>query len=175
MTIVESDLSQVQERVEKLESQVERLNIRSPVHGSVKGLKISTIGGVIDPSQVVMQIVPIEGGLMVETRIQPRDIGHIKPGLDVNVKVSSYDFSRYGTVRGKLDYISATTFENETGDRYYLGRVSLEKNYVGNDPKQYIIIPGMTVQAEIVTGSKSILDYLLRPVHKSVTSSFSER
>lgn len=173
--VVEVDLSQIQERIEKLEAQVDRLKIKAPLHGYVKGIAVNTIGGVLDPGQVVMQVVPAEGHLLIETRIKPRDIGHIKPGLDVNVKVSSYDFSRYGTVKGKLKHISATTFTDEQGERYYLGRVSLDRNYVGSDPKQYLIIPGMTVQADIVTGSKSILNYLLRPIHKSVTTSFSER
>ena len=99
----------------------------------------------------------------------------MKTGQLVNVKVSSYDFSRYGTIEGVLEYISATTFVNEDGTRYYMGRVSIEKNYVGRDSKQNLIVPGMTVQADIVTGGKSILAYLLKPIHTSITTAFTER
>lgn len=99
----------------------------------------------------------------------------MKTGQPVNVKVSSYDFSRYGTIDGILEYISATTFTNDDNSRYYMGRVSIAQNHVGKDPQKNLIVPGMTVQADIVTGSKSILAYLLKPIHNSITSAFSER
>lgn len=119
--------------------------------------------------------MPLEGNLIIETQIQPKDIGHVKTGQSVNVKISSYDFSRYGTIEGVLEYISATTFVNDDGTRYYMGRVSIAKNYVGNNEKENLIVPGMTVQADIVTGAKSILAYLLKPIHTSVTTAFTER
>jgi len=175
LNTIQDNLEEVNQKIDKLEAQSERSKIKSPVHGFVKGLVFNTIGGVIDPGKVVMQVVPMEGGLMIESRISPRDIGHVKIGLDVNIKVSSYDFSRYGTVRGRLEYVSATTFSDDTGKKYYLGRISLNKNYLGNDPKKNLIMPGMIVEADIVTGTKSILSYLLRPVHRSLVSSFSER
>ena len=116
----------------------------------------------LNPGKVIIEIVPLEGALVIETKINPRDVGYVKIGQLVKVKVSSYDFSRYGTVNGNLEYVSATTFINEDGTRYYLGKVSLEKKYVGKDPTRNLIIPGMTVQADIVTGSKTILAYLFK-------------
>lgn len=175
LNIVETDLSQINETVQKLEEQVDRLEIRSPLHGFVKVLNIKTIGGVIESGQILAEIVPLEGKLIAEIQIQPKDIGHVKTGQKVNVKVSSYDFSRYGTIEGTLEYISATTFVNDDNSRYYMGRVSVSQNYVGNDSKKNIILPGMTVQADIVTGAKSILAYLLKPIHNSVTTAFTER
>lgn len=175
LNAIDMELSQVLETVKKLESQVNRLEIKSPLDGFVKGLKVNTIGGVIEPGQIIMQIVPIEGPLVVEIKINPRDIGHIKIGQDVNVKISAYDFSRYGSVRGTLQYVSATTFVNEKEESFYMGKVALKQNYVGLDPKRNLIVPGMTVQAEIVTGSKSILAYLLKPIQTNIQTAFSER
>lgn len=175
LNVVDGNLTQVEENIKKLEEQVSRLEIVSPSYGFIKVLNIKTIGGVIESGQILAEIVPLEGNLILETQIQPKDIGYMKVGQDVNVKISSYDFSRYGTIDGVLEYISATTFSNDDDSRYYMGRVSISQNYVGNDPKKNLIVPGMTVQADIVTGSKSILAYLLKPIHTSVTSAFSER
>jgi adhesin transport system membrane fusion protein len=172
---VDTDLAQVDEMIDKLSGQIERLDIKSPSYGYVKGVKVKTIGGIVEAGKVMLEVVPLEGDLVVETKIQPRDVGHIKLGQEVKVKISSYDFSRYGTVRGKLEYISATTFINDDGTRYYLGKVSLEKNYVGQDSARNLIIPGMTVEADIVTGTKTILAYLLKPIHTTVTTAFTER
>ncbi len=175
LNTVEGDINQIEETIKKLEEQVNRLEIKSPSYGFVKVLNVKTLGGVIESGQILAEIVPLEGNLIIETQIQPKDIGHVKTGQSVNVKVSSYDFSRYGTIEGVLEYISATTFVNDDGSRYYMGRVSIEKNYVGSNEKNNLIVPGMTVQADIVTGAKSILAYLLKPIHTSVTTAFSER
>jgi membrane fusion protein, adhesin transport system len=175
LNIVEGDINQMEETIKKLKKQVERLEIKSPSHGFVKVLNVKTIGGVVESGKILAEIVPLEGNLIVETQINPKDIGHVKTGQAVNVKVSSYDFSRYGAVQGVLEYISATTFVNDDGTRYYMGRVSIAKNYVGSNAKENLIMPGMTVQADIVTGSKSILAYLLKPIRNSITTAFTER
>ncbi len=175
LSLVEGDQAQINESIKKLEEQVGRLEVKSPSYGYVKVLNIKTIGGVIESGKILAEIVPLEGNLIVETQIQPKDIGHIRTGLPVKIKVGSYDYSRYGAINGELIYISATTFVKDTGVRYYMGRVSLARNYVGSDPKKNLIVPGMTVQADIVTGSKSILAYLLKPIRNSVTTAFSER
>jgi len=175
LNTVEGDINQIEETIKKLQEQVNRLEIKSPSYGFVKVLNVKTLGGVIESGKILAEIVPLEGNLIIETQIQPKDIGHVKTGQSVNVKVSSYDFSRYGSIEGVLEYISATTFVNDDGSRYYMGRVSIEKNYVGPNEKVNLIVPGMTVQADIVTGAKSILAYLLKPIHTSVTTAFSER
>ena len=175
LNVVDGNIAQIEENIEKLEEQVKRLEIASPSYGYVKVLNVKTIGGVIESGQVLAEIVPLEGNLILEVQIHPRDIGYMKVGQSVNIKISSYDFSRYGTVDGVLEYISATTFTNDDDTRYYTGRVSIAQNYVGSDPKKNLILPGMTAQADIVTGSKSILAYLLKPIHTSVTTAFTER
>ncbi len=149
--------------------------MRAPVRGVIKGLAVNTIGGVIQPGQTLMEIVPLDEALVVEARIPPQYIGNIRIGQPVQIKVSTYDFSRFGTVEGKLSSLSATTFAGQEGDRYYRGRIVLDHNYVGTQAGRNMIMPGMTVMADIVTGRKTILDYLLKPIHRSLMTAFSER
>lgn len=172
---VKSQLAQTNEVVKRLQNKVSRFEIRSPVQGLVKGLKVNTIGGVIEPGETLMEIVPLDKNLVVEARILPRDIGHVAVGQTVRVKISSFDFSRYGAVKGVLDFISATTFLDEQKQPYYRGRISLERSYAGSNPSANKILPGMTVQADILTGEKTLLAYLLKPIHLSLLSAFSER
>lgn len=174
LSAVSSEISQNKELIEKVEERISRLVMRSPARGLVKGLILNTQGSIIAPGQVVLEIVPLDEALEVSVKISPQDVGHIHVGQAVQVKFSSFDFSRYGTVKGTLDKISATTFSAEDGSRYYQGRVLLEKKYVGNNPKN-TIIPGMTVMADIITGKKTILEYLLKPIHVSLKTAFSER
>lgn len=172
---IKTEIAQNSEDIIKLQNKVERLQIRSPVYGLVKGLKINTIGGVIRPGETLMEIVPLDKSLVVEARILPQDIGHVQVGQPVWVKISSYDFARYGALQGTLEFVSATTFMDQNNKPYYRGRVALLQNYVGNDPKKNIIMPGMTSEVDIITGEKSILAYLLKPIHLSLKTAFTER
>lgn len=162
------------EQVKKLQERFNRLEIKAPTKGLVQGLEVNTIGAVIQPGQTVLKIVPFGRVLEAKVKIPPQHIGHIKKGQPVQVKFSSFDFSRYGSVPGKLENISATTFEGEAGERYYQGRVKLDRSYVGRQ-KENAIVPGMTVMADIVTGEKTILDYLLKPVRNAMKTAFTER
>ncbi len=171
---VMADQAENREILEKLRERRARLDVRAPVRGLVKGLAVNTVGGVVYAGQVLMEIVPLDEELIVQVRIPPQHIGHVRRGQAVNVKFSSFDFSRYGYVPGALEHISATTFRGEGGERYYMGRVQLQRHYVGDDPRN-VVMPGMTVMADIITGRKTILDYLLKPVHLAVRTSFSER
>ncbi len=172
---VENDLEETNKIKEKLQQQIARLDIRSPVNGLVKGLEIHTVGGVIAPGRQLMEIVPAGSDLLAEVKISPNDIGHIKVGFPVIVKITSYDFSRYGAINGTVSGLSATTFANQRGQTYYKGMVTLEKNYVGNNPQQNLILPGMIVNADIITGEKSLLAYFLKPIYKALNSAFRER
>lgn len=169
------ELAEVGQTLGKLEDRVRRLDITAPVKGTVKGLNAHTIGGIIAPGGVVLEIVPFERELIVETRITTRDIGHVAVGQPVTVKVLTYDFARYGSISGTLTNISATTFIDDDGEPYYRGIISLEKDHVGADPRLNRVLPGMTIQADIGTGSKTVLEYLLKPVYASVNQSFRER
>ena len=173
--VLESERADALEIREKLGLQIERLAIRSPVDGVVKGLEVHTVGGIISPGRELMEIVPADSELFAEVKISPNDIGHIKVGFPVIIKITSYDFSRYGSINGTVAGLSATTFANKRGQTFYKGVVTLEKSYVGNDPKQNLILPGMIVNADIITGEKSLLAYFLKPIHKALNSAFSER
>jgi len=173
---ITAEMAQVRESLLRLEDRVRRLNIRAPVRGVVKGLQVKTVGGVISPGGAVMEIVPMDQGMKVETKITTRDIGHVRIGHPVSVKVTTYDFARYGGITGELREISASTFlDEESGEPYYQGIVALDRTYVGYDPERNRVLPGMTVQADINTGEKTLLEYLLKPVVSSVSQSFRER
>jgi HlyD family type I secretion membrane fusion protein len=122
-----------------------------------------------------MEIVPTEGEIFAEVRISPNDIGHIKVGYPVIVKISSYDFTRYGSVDGTVKGLSATTFVDEKGQSFYRGVITMEKNYLGEQPGNNMILPGMIVNADIITGTKSLLEYFLKPIHRALNSAFTER
>ena len=121
-----------------------------------------------------MEIVPADAPLVVALRIPPRYIGHLKTGQPVQIKSSSFDFSRYGSAPGTLEFISAATFTGENGDRYYQGRVKLARNYIGDDARN-TVIPGMTVMADVITGQKTVLEYLLKPIRNAMSTAFTER
>lgn len=169
-----SDMDQNIKGIRKLEERIGRMDIRAPVSGLVKGLAVNTIGAVVQSGQTVMEIVPLDKPLEVQVKISPKDIGHLAVGQMVQIKFSTYDFSRYGSVQGRLERISATTFTAENGERYYQGSVVLSKNYVGSNPAN-LVLPGMTVMADVVTGEKTILQYLLRPVQVATQTAFTER
>ncbi len=172
---VQAELDEVKKGLKKLESVASRTTLTAPVRGIVKGLTVHTIGAVAEPGRVLMEIVPVEEELLVEALVLPSDIGNVKVGQPVNVKISAYDFSRYGSLEGSLKSISASTFQTERGDTFYRAKIKLDKNYVGQDSTRNLVLPGMTAQAEIITGEKTILDYLLKPLHMVSQTAFRER
>jgi len=175
MGVITNELAQVNESMSRLLDRVRRLQITSPVRGIVKGLVFNTVGGVAPPGAVIMEIVPLDKELIVETRINTRDVGFVEIGQPVTVKVTTYDFARFGGIEGQLKEISASTFLDENGAPYYKGVISLDRSYVGNDEERNRVMPGMTVQADIKTGKKTLLAYLMKPVVSSISTSFRER
>lgn len=172
---VEAEMAQNEKITQKMQGRVERQEIVAPVKGMVKNINVTTIGGVVAPGQPLLEIIPMDRPMIVDIKIAPRHIGHLSVGQPVQVKISSFDYARYGAVTGELEYISASTFQTEQGDRYYKGRVKLSQNFVGSDPAQNVVIPGMTVMADIVTGDKTVLQYLLKPIRNSLQTAMSER
>jgi HlyD family secretion protein/adhesin transport system membrane fusion protein len=172
---VTAELAQVREAMAKLEDRVNRLQITAPARGIVKGLAATTIGGVLASGETVMEIIPFDDSLVAEVRISPRDVGHLRVGQDAQIKVSTFDVARFGSVDGQLKQVSASTFEDEQGDPYYKGIVELGQNHVGRNPALNVITPGMVVDVAINTGSKSLLAYLLRPVYRGLDGAFHER
>lgn len=173
---VSSELVQVEESMSRLHDRVNRLEIVSPAKGFVQNLKAKTVGAVVPAGGMLMEIVPVDDELLVETRISTRDVGHLHSGQKVIIKVASYDFVRFGSVEGTLRDISATTYVDEKDNQpYYKGWVLLEHPYVGKHEGQNRILPGMTVQADIITGDKTLLQYLLKPLQASFSQAFRER
>lgn len=172
---VDNELSLNADLIRKAQDRVARLDVRAPVRGLVKGLSVNTIGAVVQPGQVLMEVVPLDKPLVAEVRIPPRHIGHIHPGQPVQLKVSAYDFARYGALPGTLESISPSTFEGSAGERFYKGRVILSHNYVGHSSGNNMLMPGMTVMADVVTGDKTIMDYLLKPIALNLKTAFTER
>lgn len=172
---IDIEFARNKEIIKKLERKVERLEVKSPTRGIVKGIAVNTIGAVIAPRQKIMEIIPIDEKLLAEVQISPKDIGHINIGQKVRIKVSSYDFIRYGTLDGEIASLSASTFLDANKTPYYLGKILISKNYVGNDPKKQQILPGMTLEADIITGKKTVLSYLLKPIHLYTQSALTDR
>jgi HlyD family secretion protein/adhesin transport system membrane fusion protein len=173
---VTAELSQVEESVARLQDRVHRLELVAPVKGFVQNLKAKTVGAVVPAGGMIMEIVPVDDDLLVETKINTRDVGHLVPGQKVIVKVASYDFVRYGSVEGTLKSVSATTYLDEKDNTpYYKGWVELAHPWVGDKAAGNRVLPGMTVQADIVTGEKTLLQYLLKPIHASMAQAFHER
>ena len=170
------ELAQVRENLLKLEDRVRRLEIRAPIRGYVKGLRINAADAVITADgKPLMEIVPDDSRLLVEARISTRDIGHVRVGQSVKVRVDTYDFARYGAIPGKLEGLSAATFLDKDGRPYYRATIALNRAYVGIPPSRLEVSPGMTVSADIITGSKSLLAYLTKPVYQAVASGLRER
>lgn len=170
-----SELAQVQESIGRLEDKVKRLIIPAPVRGYVKGLTVRNAGAVIQPGGMVCEVVPVDREMKVEAKVLPRDIGHLKTGQRVKVKVTTYDFARYGAIPGELTAISATSFLNEKGEPYFKAQVKLSKSFVGEESGVHMVLPGMTVQTEIITGNKTLLQYMLKPIFTQMQQSFHER
>jgi HlyD family secretion protein/adhesin transport system membrane fusion protein len=121
------------------------------------------------------EIVPISGGLVAEVKISPRDIGHVNVGSEVLLKIDTYNYARYGSITSSLRQVSASSFLDEEGNTYFKGFVDLPNNYIGTDPKSNRITSGMTVVADIQTGKKTLLQYLVKPINNALNTSFRER
>lgn len=169
------ELSRLQETSEALVDRVKRTMVISPVAGTVKQLLVKTIGGVIQPGMDIVEIVPSEEIMLVEARVRPADIGYLHPGQKAKVKFSAYDFSVMGGLDGEVVHISPDTIQDEDGDSFYLVRIETNRTFIGPDGRELPIIPGMTVSVDILTGKKTILDYLLKPILKTKQLAMSER
>jgi adhesin transport system membrane fusion protein len=171
-----AELSVVDETVRGASDRVKRTDIRSPVDGIVNTLEVNTIGAYVDPGRVIAGIVPTADTLLVEAKISPRDVAFIRRGQPAIVKITAYDFSIFGGLEGIVENISADSLvEKEKGETYYLVQVKTDKSELSRDGKTYPIIPGMVASVEIMTGSKTVLSYLMKPINKARTEALTER
>jgi adhesin transport system membrane fusion protein len=158
-----------------LKDRLDRTAIRSPVTGTVKRLLINTVGGVVQPGMNLVEVVPTEGTLLVETKIKPSDIAFIRPNQPATVKFTAYDYTIYGGLDAKLEQIGADSITDEKGNSYYLVQLRTDKSYLGTKDKPLPIIPGMIATVDILTGKKTILAYLLKPVLRAKYMALRER
>ncbi len=170
-----AEFKSVRETLFAGEDRVTRTEVRSPVRGTVKEIKLNTLGGVIRPGQDIVEIVPLDDTLLVEARIRPADIAFLRPGQESMIKVAAYDFSIYGGLKGKLEQISADTIRDDQGESFYRVYLRTERNTLVHQGSELPIIPGMTATVEILTGKKSVLDYLLKPILKARQRALRER
>jgi len=145
------------------------------VDGTVNRLLVNTVGGVVQPGMDMIEIVPHEGTLLVEAKIKPSDIAFLRPGQQGNVKFTAYDYTIYGSLEAVLEHISADSITDDRGNSFYLVRLRTKKSSLGTADHPLPIIPGMVTTVDILTGKKTILSYILKPVLKAKSSALRER
>ena len=170
-----TELSKLTATGKAIEDRVNRTLVTSPVRGIVQQLMVNTIGGVIQPGNDLVEIVPLDDTLLIEAKIRPQDIAFLRPGQEAMVKFTAYDFTIYGGLKAKLEQISPDTVTDKDGKSFYVIRLRTEKNHLGSDEKPLIIIPGMVASVDIITGKKTILAYLLKPILRAKAEAFRER
>ena len=169
------ELSSVTELIEARRDRVERTEVRSPVVGIVNRINVSTVGGVVQPGQEIMSIVPIEDTLVIEAQIRPQDIGFIRPDQTAMVKITAYDFSIYGGLNARIENISADTITDQQGNAFFKVRLRTNQAYLGTAERPLPIIPGMQASVEILTGRKTVLEYMLHPILRARDTALRER
>ena len=170
-----TELSKTQASGKAIEDRVNRTLVTSPVRGIVQQLMVNTIGGVIQPGSDLVEIVPLDDTLLIETKIRPQDIAFLHPGQEAMVKFTAYDYTIYGGLKATLEQISPDTVTDKDGKSFYIVRLRTEKNHLGSDEKPLLIIPGMVASVDIITGRKTILAYLLKPILRAKAEAFRER
>lgn len=158
------------------EDKVQRTDVRSPVQGTINRLLINTEGGIVKPGMDIVEIVPSQDNLLVEAKIRPADIAFLYPGQKAIIKFSAYDFAIYGSLEGTLTHISASTIVDEIDKQsYFLVRLKTNKNYLGDEDNKLQLIVGMTTDVDIITGKKTVLDYILKPILRATQNTLSDR
>lgn len=169
------ELSSLYQIIAAGSDRVTRTELRSPVYGTIQQIYLHTVGGVVKPGESIMDIVPRDDTLLIEAKIRPADVAFLHPGQKAMVKFSAYDFAIYGGLTATLEHISADTIEDKHGDIFYLVRLRTQKNAITYKGKTLPIIPGMVVVVDILTGRKTILDYILKPILKAKQNALTER
>lgn len=169
------EMNTVKETLGALEDKKDRTEIRSPVNGTIKDFKVKTVGGVVRPGDPIAEIVPVDDNLLVEVKIKPSDIARLRPDMEAMVKITAYDFTIYGGLKGKVVDISPDTIKNDKGESFYRVRVRTDENSLHRDGKPLPIIPGMIATVDIVTGHKTVMEYLMKPILKTVQDSMNEK
>jgi adhesin transport system membrane fusion protein len=158
-----------------LQDRVNRTEVRAPVDGTVKQVLVNTIGSVIQPGMDLVEIVPANDSLLIEARVRPADIAFIHPGQSATVKLTAYDFAIYGGLPGILERISADSITDERGEHFFEIRVRTQQSHLGDSDNPLPIMPGMIASVDIITGKKTVMDYLLKPLKRAQEKALSEQ
>ena len=172
---VETALAQTEEQLRTASELVNQTALYSPIEGIVKNLRQHTIGGVVQPGEAIMEVVPARDTLVVETKLSPIDVGYVRVGQKADVKILTYDFLRYGSLPGLVKNVAADTSTDLSGDPYFRVEIETERNYLGKDPGSLPITPGMQAEINIKTGTRSVFNFLISPVLKTWHAAFKER
>lgn len=173
---VETRIAVNEESIRGASARRNRNELRSPVAGIVNNLQVTTKGGFVNAGETIMQVVPVGDRLLVEARISPRDIGFVSVGDPANVKVTAYDFATYGGLPGTVVEVSADSIYDEIErENYYRVLIETKRSFIEKDRQKFAIVPGMITDVEIITGAKSILSYLLKPVSRAFDTALSEK
>lgn len=169
------EMNSVKETLSGLEDRKVRTEIRSPVDGTIKDMLVNTVGGVVQPGADLIEIVPKDDQLIIEARIRPSDIAFLHPGQAAVVKLTAYDYSIYGGLKGELIDISADTLTNEEGETFYRVRIRTKETALKRKGEVLEIIPGMVASVDILTGEKTVMEYILKPLIKTLDVAMNER
>lgn len=172
-----AELMALEHALQRDKDRLDRTLIKSPVRGTVNKIHINTVGRVISSGVDIMEVVPLDDTLLIEANIRPSDIAFIRPGLDATVKFTAYDFAVYGGLPGKVEHLSVDTITNEKGESFYQIKVRTEQTTLGQDKRgqELEIMPGMVTEVDIMTGKKTILTYLLKPINRARERALRER
>jgi membrane fusion protein, adhesin transport system len=172
---VSAELSEIRVSMARYEDRVKRLEVRAPVRGVVQKLTYSTVGSVIAAAEAVAVIVPLDDRMVVEVKLNPKDVGFVEIGQQATVRFTAYDYAQFGGVSGYVRHISPTTVASDTGKAFYKVVLELQNDHVGERIGENPILPGMVVQADIKTGQRTLFEYLSKPVSRALSLGFTER
>ncbi|MGL4974980.1 MAG: HlyD family type I secretion periplasmic adaptor subunit [Bosea sp. (in: a-proteobacteria)] len=175
LTEARVQLSSLEQGLKGDVDRVQRTEVRAPVTGLVKTLNITTVGQVVKPGLDIVEIVPINDTLLIEARVKPQDIAFLRPDLPAFVRISAYDYTLYGSLKARIEHIGADSVTTEKGETYYLVRARTEKANLEKDGRIFPIIPGMIANLDILTGKKTVLAYLVKPITKVQSQALRER
>ena len=173
--LVEIALAQAREQLKTASELVKQTALLSPIDGVVKNLRQHTIGGVVQPGEAIMEVVPVRDTLVIETKLSPIDVGYVGVGQNAEVKIQTYDFLRYGSLNGVVKNVAADASTDFRGEPYFRVEIETDRNYLGKDIGSLPITPGMQAEINIKTGKRSVFNYLLSPVLKTWHAAFRER
>ncbi|MET1412347.1 HlyD family type I secretion periplasmic adaptor subunit [Roseibium sp. HPY-6] len=170
-----NELTVLDETIKSATDKVQRTVLRAPVRGIINKFSVATIGAVVSPGESISEIVPLDDTLLIEAQIRPQDVAFLFPGQTARVRVTAYDYTVYGDLPGVVERIGADTITNEDGNTFYRVVLRTDRNWLGAESNRLPIIPGMVVSASILTGNKTVLDYLLKPIIKARSEALRER